>query len=192
MRTVTYGAACSLDGFIAGPNESLDWLHWSDDANEIMTEYWKPVDTVLMGRKTWEISLKLGDPPMQVGHIQNYVFSRTLDRIDRKGVTLVKEDPADFVRALKAKPGGDICLMGGGDFARSLMAAGVVDELGVNVHPVLLGSGVPLFMDAGHRISLELKASRTIDGGCVYSTYRVKGAGTESREAESGKREAVT
>jgi dihydrofolate reductase len=173
MRTVTYGAACSLDGFITGPNESLDWLHWSKDASDIMTAYWKPVDTILMGRKTWDISLKLGDPPIDMGAMHTYVFSRTLDRIDHKGVTLVKEDPAEFVRALKAKPGGDICLMGGSDFARSLMAAGVVDELGVNVHPVLLGSGVPFFVDAGRRISLALKESRTIDGGCVYSTYRV-------------------
>lgn len=75
--------------------------------------------------------------------------------------------------------------MGGSDFARSLMTAGVVDELGVNVHPILLGSGVPFFMDAGHRISLELKESKTIDGGCVYSTCHV-------REAGSGKREAVS
>jgi len=182
MRTVTYGAACSLDGFITGPDESLDWLHWSDDAAAIMTEYWKPVDTILMGRKTWEVSLKLGDPPIDMGAMHTYVFSRTLDRIDGKGVTLVKDDPADFVRALKAKPGGDICLMGGSDFARSLMAAGVVDELGVNVHPVLLGSGVPFFLDAGHRISLELKQSRTIDGGCVYSTYRVRQEGRGKRE----------
>ena len=173
MRTVTYGAACSLDGFITGPNESLDWLRWTQDASDIMTAYWKPVDTILMGRKTWDISLKLGDPPIDMSRVHTYVFSRTLDRIDRQGMTLVKEDPAEFVRALKATPGGDICLMGGSDFARPLMAAGVVDELGINVHPVLLGSGVPLFVDAGRRISLALKESRTIAGGCVYSTYRV-------------------
>jgi len=185
MRTVTYGAACSLDGFITGPDESLDWLHWSDDAAAIMSKYWSTVDTILMGRKTWEISLQLGEPPIEMPKMHTYVFSRTLDHIDGKGVTLVKEDPAEFVRTLKAKPGGDICLMGGSDFARSLMAAGIVDELGVNVHPILLGSGVPFFMDAGHRISLELKESKTIDGGCVYSTYHV-------REAGSGKREAVS
>lgn len=191
MRTTTYGAACSLDGFITGPGESLDWLHWSNDAAEIMTKYWKAVDTILMGRKTWEISLKLGEPPIEMPSMHTYVFSRTLDHIDGEGVTLVKEDPADFVRSLKAAPGGDICLMGGSNFARSLLAAGVVDELGVNVHPVLLGSGVPLFLDAGHRIALELKESRTIDGGCVYSTYHVRNAASSSRKTGSEKREAV-
>ena len=63
--------------------------------------------------------------------------------------------------------------MGGGELACSLLEAGVVDEVGVNVHPILLGSGVPLFRDAGRRIPLELTESRTIDGGCVYVTYRV-------------------
>jgi dihydrofolate reductase len=64
--------------------------------------------------------------------------------------------------------------MGGGDFARSLFEAGVIDEVGLNVHPVLLGSGAPMFLDPCHRVALELVASRTIDGGCVYSMYRVR------------------
>jgi dihydrofolate reductase len=66
--------------------------------------------------------------------------------------------------------------MGGGELARSLFAAGVIDEVGLNVHPVLLGSGAPLFRDAGRRITLELAESRVIDGGCVLSTYRVVAA----------------
>lgn len=175
MRTVTYGAACSLDGFITGPDESLDWLHWSKDAEAIMAAYWKPIDTILMGRKTWEVSLRLGDPPAKPRPTHSYIFSRTLDAIDRPGVTLVKDDPGEFVRALKAQPGGDICLLGGSDLARSLFAAGVVDEVGINVHPVMLGSGVPLFVDCGRRVALELKESRRIDGGCVYSVYRLSG-----------------
>jgi dihydrofolate reductase len=65
-------------------------------------------------------------------------------------------------------------MMGGGDLARSLFAADLIDEVGLNVHPVLLGAGVPLFTDAGRRVPLELISSRCITGGCVYSTYRVK------------------
>jgi dihydrofolate reductase len=173
MRTVTYGAACSLDGFITGPDGSMDWLHWSDDVQSIMASYWKTVDTILMGRKTWEIAAaaESGGPTNQA--MQSYVFSRTLETIDRPGVTLVKTDPGAFVRDLKARPGGDICMMGGSDLARTLLAAGVVDEVGCNMHPVLLGSGVPLFADCGQRVQLELKECRSIDGGCVYATYRV-------------------
>jgi dihydrofolate reductase len=85
----------------------------------------------------------------------------------------VSADAGAFVRDLKRRPGRGICVMGGGELARSLFAAGVIDEVGLNVHPVLLGAGVPLFHDAG-RIPLELIESRVIAGGCVLSTYRVR------------------
>ena len=85
MRTVTYGGACSLDGFIAGPDGALDWLHFSRDVEEVTATYWKDVDTILMGRKTWDISVAMADagesPPLDPGAIHSYVFSRTLERI---------------------------------------------------------------------------------------------------------------
>jgi dihydrofolate reductase len=83
--------------------------------------------------------------------------------------------------------------MGGGELAQSLLAAGVIDEIGLNVHPVLLGSGVPFFRDPGRRISLELAESRVIDGGCVLSTYRVlarKPEGKGKREGGRGRKGA--
>jgi dihydrofolate reductase len=67
--------------------------------------------------------------------------------------------------------------MGGGELAQSLLAADVVDEVGLNIHPILLGAGVPLFRDPGHRVRLELRESRVLDGGCVLATYRVKHSG---------------
>jgi len=175
MRTVTYGAACSLDGFIAGTDGEIDWLHSSRDVNEIMREYWKSIDTILMGRKTWDFAVSHGGGGGGgSSKMKTYVFSRTLGSIDTKGAELVRDDAAAFVRDLKQRPGKGICLMGGGDFARSLFEVGVIDEVGLNVHPVLLGSGVPMFLDPCHRVALELVASRTIDGGCVYSMYRVR------------------
>jgi len=173
MRKVTYGAACSLDGFITGANGSIDWLHFSPDVQKIMADYWKNVDTLLMGRKTWDFAAQQKGGGA-TGGVHSYVFSRTLDKISRKGVTLVKDDAGEFVRSLKERDGKDICVLGGGDFARSLLAAGVVDEVGLNVHPILLGAGAPLFLDNGRRIPLELAESRQIDGGCVYSIYRVR------------------
>jgi dihydrofolate reductase len=65
-------------------------------------------------------------------------------------------------------------LLGGGELARTLLAAGVVDEIGLNVHPVLLGSGTPLFRNAGHLVRLQLTENKTIDGGCVFVNYRVQ------------------
>lgn len=175
MRTVTYGAACTLDGFIAGREGEIDWLHTSKDVNQIMREYWKSIDTILMGRKTWDVAVKMGGGASSPG-MRTFVFSRTVDSIGAKGVELVRDDAAAFVRDLKAGPGKGICMMGGGDFARSLFAADLIDEVGLNVHPVLLGAGIPLFTDAGRRVPLELISSRCIAGGCVYSTYRVKHA----------------
>ena len=175
MRTVTYGAACTLDGFIAGKDGEIDWLHMSKDVSQAMREYWKSVDTILMGRKTWDVALRMGGGASSPG-MRTFVFSRTLGSIDVKGVELVRDDAATFVRDLKAGPGKGICMMGGGDFARSLFAADLIDEVGMNVHPILLGAGIPLFTDAGRRVPLELISSRCIAGGCVYSTYRVKHA----------------
>jgi dihydrofolate reductase len=176
MRTVTYGAACSLDGFIAGPDGALDWLHMSRDVQQYMARYWKSIDTILMGRKTWDGAVASGaggGGGGGSGGITTYVFSRTLEHVGN-GAHLVRQDAGEFVRELKHQPGKGICLMGGGELAQSLLAAGVIDEVGLNTHPVLLGSGVPLFRDAG-RIRLDLAESRVIDGGCVLSTYRVVG-----------------
>lgn len=194
MRTVTYGAACSLDGFITGPDGSIDWLHFSRDVQEFMTTYWASIDTMLMGRKTYEFAMgQGGGGGGGMKGITTYIFSRTLDHVGR-GANLVREDAGEFVRQLKEKPGKGICVMGGGELAQSLLAAGVIDEIGLNVHPVLLGSGVPFFRDPGRRISLELAESRVIDGGCVLSTYRVvaprpKGGGR--REGGRGRKSAA-
>jgi dihydrofolate reductase len=187
MRTVTYGAACSLDGFIAPSDGSMDWLHFSRDVQEFMATYLASIDTMLMGRKTWEVAVGMGGGRGGGGTrgITTYVFSRTLDRVGH-GAHVVSEDAGEFVRRLKEQPGKGICVMGGGELAQSLFAAGVIDEVGLNVHPVLLGSGVPFFRDAG-RISLELAESRVIDGGCVLSMYRVgnreSGIGNRTRTA---------
>ena len=174
MRTVTYGAACSLDGFITGPDEKMDWLHNSADANEIIRRYWQDVDTILMGRKTYDFSLTLGGAPEMPGIKATYVFSRTLRSLEAPGMQLVSTDPAEFVRDLKTRPGKNICLLGGGELAQPLIAAGVVDEIGLNIHPLLLGSGTPLIRDPGHRVRLRLTENRTIDGGCVFMSYRVQ------------------
>jgi len=189
MRTVTYGAACSLDGFIAARDGAIDWLHFSRDVQGVMAKYWATIDTIVMGRKTWDDAVARAGSGGGFGGdaaMRTYVFSRTLDRIDAPGVELVRGDAAEFVRALRKKPGKGICVMGGGELGASLLAAGVVDEVGLNIHPVLLGDGVPLFGDVGRRIRLELLENRTIDGGCVLATYRVKATRTRRSARAKG------
>jgi dihydrofolate reductase len=175
MRTVTYGGAVSVDGFLAGVDGALDWLHFSKDVQQVMTDYWKNVDTILMGRKTYAVSAAQKSGKAKSGKrkepaMRTYVFSRTLKSIDEPGIELVA---GDAVRDLKRAPGKDICLMGGGELAQSLLAAGLVDQIGLNIHPVLLGSGIPTFRDAGHRVKLTLTESRLLEGGCILANYKV-------------------
>jgi dihydrofolate reductase len=184
MRTVTYGGAVSLDGFLAGVDGAIDWLHFSKDVQDVMTKFWKDVDTILMGRKTYEFAVSSGreastgkkrtkDKPRNEPAVWTYVFSRTLQSIDEPGVELVKSDAVEFVRDLKRRPGKEICLMGGGELAQSLLAAGLVDRIGLNIHPILLGSGIPTFRDPGHRVKLMIEDCRPLEGGCVLVNYTV-------------------
>lgn len=171
MRKVTYGGASSLDAFITGPDESIDWLRMSDDVGKIIAESWKGVDTVVMGRKTWDFAQKMGGGPAIKG-IKTHVFSRTLAEVP-EGVGLVRDDAADFVRRLKAGEGGDIIAMGGGEIGTALLEAGLVDEIGLTIHPVLLGGGTPAFRGLSHRVELELIEARAIAKDCVLVRYRV-------------------
>jgi dihydrofolate reductase len=171
MRTVIYGAAASLDSFIARSDHRVDWLHWSADVVAITNAMWTRFDTVVMGRKTYEIALAAG--MSSYPNVKNYVFSRSLARSASSDVTIVAEDAAGFVARLKREPGKGICVMGGGELANSLFAADLIDEVGLNIHPIFLGAGIPMFHALPREIRLKLAESRVLDGGCVLATYRV-------------------
>jgi dihydrofolate reductase len=175
MRKVTFGGASSFDNHFARKDHSVDWLMWSDEAASMMTDYWKTIDTILMGRKTYEVALKnsKGKSNPYPG-IKSYVFSRTLQPGKEKGVEIIQKNAAAFVRELKAQEGKDICVMGGGDFAKTLFEADLIDEIGFNIHPILLGSGIPIFYEMSHQINLELLTCKPFKNGCVAVTYRVK------------------
>lgn len=176
MRKVTFGGANSLDNIIARKDDAVDWLLFNDEVAELIQDYWKTIDTVVMGRRTYEVAMKnaAGDDANPYPHIKTYVFSRTLKPSDAKGVNIISEDAAEFVRKLKNEEGKDICVMGGGVLARSLFEADLIDEIGMNVHPVLLGSGIPLFHEMTKQIDLELVKCQQLKTGCVAVTYRVK------------------
>lgn len=171
MRKVTYGGANSADNFITGPDEDVGWLRMTSDVQQIIKESWKGVDTMLMGRKTFEFGQKMGGGPAMKG-IKSYVFSRTLKSVP-EGVELVRADAVEFVREIKSGEGGDILVMGGGELGTALIEGGLVDEIGLNIHPVLLGRGTPLFREMSRRVDLELIEARPIAEGCVLVRYRV-------------------
>src|SRR5512145_1986210 len=101
MRTVTYGTACSLDGYIARGDGAVDWLRWSADVQRLTSAYWDRVDTVLMGRKTYEVARAAGSGAYP--GVANYVFSRTLSADPEAGVRLVRDNATDFVARLKSQ-----------------------------------------------------------------------------------------
>jgi dihydrofolate reductase len=172
MRKVIFGGANSLDNFIARKDHAVDWLLWNDEVAAISTENWQRFDTVLMGRKTYQVALGFGTAAYP--NVKNYVFSRTMKESHNENIEIISVDAAEFVRHLKNQDGGDICLMGGGELAKSLFEVDLIDEIGFNIHPVLLGSSVSLFHEMKDQIDLELLECRVLKTGCVYVTYRVK------------------
>jgi dihydrofolate reductase len=175
-RRLRYQVAVSLDGFIAGPNHEADWIVMdpSIDFGALFAEF----DTLVMGRKTHEVMAGQSGQGAVPG-VEVYVFSRTLPASSRQGVHIVNDDPRVVVAALKAKPGRDIWLFGGGTLCRSLLDAGLVDTVEVAVMPVLLGSGISL-VSAGARAKLVLTDQKTLPGsGIVALSYSV--AGTAGR-----------
>jgi dihydrofolate reductase len=171
-RRVRYQVAVSLDGFIARPNGEYDWIVM-DPAIDFAALY-KEFDTAIMGRKTYEVTTAQGGHGAIPG-LEVVVFSRSLRPATHKGVRIVNEDPRVVIPALKAKPGRDIWLFGGGELFRSLLAAGLVDTVEVAVMPVLLGSGIPL-LPPGATTTLTLTDHRLLpDSGIMALAYAVPG-----------------
>lgn len=171
MRRVRYNVAASLDGYIAGPEGEFDWI--PHDPTVDFAALFGKVDTVLLGRHSFELTQRSGAPWAAGARV--YVFSRTLRAEDHPGVTLVAEDAGGVVAALRAEPGdGEIWLFGGGELFRGLLAAGQVDSVEVTIVPILLGGGVPLLPAGAPRCALALTGTHEYPSGMVTLSYTVQ------------------
>jgi dihydrofolate reductase len=183
MRKVTLGLANSLDNYIARKDGGFDWLHWSKEVAEISAKFMKTVDALLIGRKTYDVMLANGQASYPGA--KNYVFTRAqttsaalkkklaTKKADRN-VEIISADAEKFVKKLKSQKGKGIVVFGGGELARSLFEADLIDEVVLNIHPVLLGSGIPLFHEMKRQINLELLDCRIPKSGYLAVSYRVK------------------
>lgn len=171
MRKVLLGLAVSLDGFIEGPNGEYDWCFADQDYG--MSDFFKRIDSIFIGRKSYEMSLSMGDAGMPgFPKLKEYVFSNTLNEV-KPGYTLIGKDIETEVNRIKKEPGKDIWLFGGASLTTSLLNLNLIDEIGLAIHPVILGGGKPLFHDISKRIRLELADTKTYSTGLVSLTYHL-------------------
>lgn len=161
----------SLDGYIAGPRGEYDWIVMDPEFD--FSEHMAQFDTFLIGRKTFQAMRRMGSDAQSMPGAQNVVFSRTLRPADYPHV-MVSDDAVRFVTELRARPGKDIALFGGGELFRSLLGAGLVDRLEMGLVPVLLGGGIPLLPAPAPRTALKLRKQRLYEKtGAILLEYDV-------------------
>jgi len=178
MRKVVYSLTNSLDNFIARTDGGYDWILMGDEVMSEFPKIYASFDTILIGRKTYDITQsqnpETGGETAGFMDMKTYVFSRTMKESPNEGVKIISDNAGEFVRGLKNESGKDIWLFGGGILAASLLRERLVDEIGVAIQPVLLGSGIPLFPDIGIQIDLQMIECKTYKNGIVGLKYLVK------------------
>lgn len=169
--TTTLFIATSLDGYIAGPDDDLSWLF--TDADYGFEEFYQSVDTLIMGRGTYDVVRGMGKWP--------YKGKRTLVVTRSEKLEITTPDTAyfngslqDLEKLLKEQGVKRSWLVGGGELVAGYLNAGLVEEVNVSVHPVLLGKGVPLFPSGFPKTLLELIEAEAFDSGLVQIKYKIK------------------
>lgn len=162
----------SLDGLIEGPNGEYDWCLTDQDYGQ--SEFLKRIDSIFIGRKTYELTLAMGGfEASGLPKLKVYIFSTTLESVE-EGSILIKGNLKSEVEKIKNEAGKDIWLSGGASLTTSLMNLGLIDELSLAVHPLLLSKGKPLFNNLDGLISLELLNTKAYSTGLVSLSYKIR------------------
>jgi dihydrofolate reductase len=171
MRKIILGVAITLDGFIEGPNGEYDWCFADQDYG--MKDFMKRIDAIFYGRKCYEMMMDFDHGgPNPYAKMEHYVFSNSLKQ-PYEGTELISGDFVDNVKELKSQPGKDIWLFGGAEITTSFMNNDLVDEMGLAVHPIVLGSGKLLFNNIDGRKYFKLASSRQYSSGLVMLNYEL-------------------
>ena len=184
IRKVVLGLGISLDGYIARPDGAVDFLSMPKKhsgplgENYSMGSLFATVDEAIMGRKTYEMGLKMGGGSLPRSNMAMYVFSRSQAPGERSGVTFVNGSPKSFVQKLQTRPGKNIWLMGGGELVREFLKEDLLDEFYIGVVPVLIGEGIPLFPSGFPQREFALLENKTYSKGMIALRYqRMRGNG---------------
>jgi dihydrofolate reductase len=181
MRRIKYFVASSLDGYIARADGGVDWIFIDQDYG--MSAFFKSVDVAVMGRGTYDKMLQLAPNQAFFPGMVNYVFSTK--KTDSESVTFVSGGVSEWTRAILSKPGKDIWLVGGGNLVRQFLQGGLVDEIGLTIHPRLLGAGIDLFPKPYPDMELELLRCQEYSTGLVQLFYRVTRGSSALLEGEA-------
>lgn len=189
MRKLILYMHVSLDGFVQGEHDwDIGWIIHDEEMERYADESFKTVDTVLWGRGTFlgmqqHWTAVPGNPDASehdkahaawLNETLKVVFSTTLENVDWNKSVLIKKNIAEEVQKLKNQEGRDMIIIGSPRLAHSLMQHNLIDEFRVNVNPIVLGRGLPLFQDVQKRIPLELVQNKTFRNGVIGLIYRVK------------------
>ncbi|MCU9613239.1 dihydrofolate reductase family protein [Caldibacillus lycopersici] len=156
QRNVVFYGAISVDGYLAREDHSLDWLLGTEGEEESgYFEFYDTVDTILMGRKTYEQILILSPNEFPYKGKECYVFSRTMTA-QNEDVTFINDDIVSFTKKLKEQEGKRIWMVGGGEVLNPMLQAKLVDEFIIQIAPTIIGKGIPLFTPSNQDTKLEL------------------------------------
>ena len=184
MRRIVLAGSVSLDGFFSGPNGELDWHMISEELHQHFNDHLRPMSAFLDGRVTYEMMAEYWptadeDPTSTPTEVEfagiwrekpKLVFSKTLERADSNATIVRDVVPAEIAK-LKAEPGGDMAV-GGAVLAGEFLRHGLVDEVRLYVHPVVIGEGRRLFAPDVH-LALHLEETRRFDNGVVMLRYDI-------------------
>ena len=182
-RKVIVEAATSMDGYIARPDGDVAWLDRPAPKGHYgMGAFIKRVDTILWGRKTYTKGIEMGMKDGGFGPgIKNYLFSRQPQDSLLAGFEHVRHPIKPFMQRLRAKPGKDIWMMGGGEIIAAFLDGGEIDEFSIKVIPILIGEGIPLIKPRHRSIPLKLLSTKKFSDGVVHLHYGVLKPGGTSK-----------
>lgn len=162
-RTLTLFIASSLDGYIATKDENLDWLFDVDgDGDNGYGDFYKTIDTVLMGRTTYDWIMEHTPGGYPYKEKISYIFSRG-DHENTEDVTFIKDNIPAFIESLKTNAGGKIWIVGGGELVTYFLKENLIDELFITVAPRIIGTGRSLFNPADYKLNLTLQGTKTFN-----------------------------